>query len=75
MMEQMKVKKNFIREGEKMRGRDPSQHITAGNWFLPEAFSMRKIFEPVFSKTSQFPLLNVSNFRQKNQIWTLCKSK
>lgn len=52
MTEQTKVKKNF-NEREKMRGRDrPQQHITAGNWLLPEAFSVRKIFEPVFQNLS-----------------------
>ncbi len=52
MTEQTKVKKNF-NEWEKMRGRGrPQPHITAGNWLLPEAFSLRKIFEPVFQNLS-----------------------
>lgn len=43
-----RLRKNF-NEREKMRGRDGSQkHITAGNLLLPEAFSLRKLFEPVF---------------------------
>lgn len=48
MTAQMKVKKSFNERG-KMRGRDRFlQHITAGNWLLPEAFSVRNIFEPDF---------------------------
>lgn len=62
MTEQMKVKKNF-NEGEKMTGGDRSQqHITAGNWLLPEAFSMKKIFEPVFQNL--FPFVRLLKFPQ-----------
>lgn len=43
----MRVKKSFNKQ-EKMRRRDRTQqHITAGNWLLPEGLSLWKIFEPV----------------------------
>lgn len=44
----------------------PQQHITAGNWSLPEAFSLRKIFEPVFQNLPISFIKLVKFLQEKN---------
>lgn len=66
MMGQMKVKKTLMRE-RKWDG--SQQHITAGNWLLPEAFSLRKLFEPVFQNLP-ISFIKLVKFSQENEFWT-----